>query len=133
MIIQLRFRITLLILISFSITAIGSSFQPFEKTAITSSQIWDGNTSSIVDPHVLTDSITVYVYFVVDKKGKVKKAKAQRIECDSCDEVRKEFYLKEAEKKVVAMPKWKPARDRNGKPRESSYMLPVKFDGKQDK
>lgn len=61
---------------------------------------------------------TVYVQFVVDKKGQISEAKVLRGIGSGCDE--------EALRVIKAMPRWKPGMQQ-GKPVKTLFNLPIKF------
>jgi len=61
---------------------------------------------------------TVYVQFVIDKKGQISDAKVLRGIGSGCDE--------EALRVIKAMPRWKPGMQR-GKPVRVAFNMPVKF------
>jgi TonB family protein len=61
---------------------------------------------------------TVYVQFVVDKKGQISDAKVLRGIGSGCDE--------EALRVIRAMPRWKPGMQ-HGKPVKTRFNLPIKF------
>lgn len=61
---------------------------------------------------------TVYVQFVIDKKGQISDAKVLRGIGSGCDE--------EALRVIKAMPRWKPGMQ-HGKPVKTLFNLPIKF------
>jgi len=71
-------------------------------------------------------TVTVYVSFIVDKKGKVGSVEISKIESDSASVKIIEKCKAEALRTVKTMPKWSPAVE-NGKRVAVHYNLPVRF------
>lgn len=62
---------------------------------------------------------TVFIKFIVDKKGKISNVNLIRGVYPSMDE--------EALRVVAAMPDWKPGKDENGKAVNVEYALPISY------
>ena len=78
---------------------------------------------------MLCDSltITVYIEFIVDKKGKTKNFKLNKIDCESCNDNEIEHFKNEGIKVIDSMSPWGIGRDSHGRPKKVNYILPIKF------
>ena len=76
--------------------------------------------------HQDTLAVTVFVSFIVDKKGKVGSVEISKTEGDSCSVQVIENCKTEALRTVKTMPAWTPAVE-NGRRVAVSYNLPIRF------
>lgn len=80
--------------------------QTIDSVQVNSIGLYKSDTS-IAKISSAEDPISVNVYFNVDKNGQVQNPKAKEIDCETCDQLKKKQYKKEAEQVVAKMPKGK--------------------------
>ncbi|MCK9562381.1 MAG: energy transducer TonB [Bacteroidales bacterium] len=76
---------------------------------------------------VLVDSITVFVYFLINKNGNIKNLTVKEVDCKNCDKATRKKFEKAAKQTVLSMPKFEPQKDSHGNPQEFYYLLPISF------